>query len=105
MESILEEPEDCDELYGIALDNELTTEFVPYAEIEEDETTSRGYSLKKQSKALQRDLAEYRDRRTATLNRFRKVSRVGPGRFVTRAECSPRRGPSVSSATRAVHRS
>ena len=59
-------------MYAVVLSNELSTEFVPFVEIEADETTSRGYSLKKPSKALQRDLDEYRARRTATLNRFRK---------------------------------
>ena len=78
---MLEEPEDCDELFGIALSNELSTEFVPYADIEQDEKASRGYSLKKPSKALQRDLDEYRARRTATLNRFRK------GRAVEQTTC------------------
>ena len=78
---MLEEPEDCDELYGVALSSELSTEFVPFVEVEQDETTSRGYSLKKPSKALQRDLDEYRARRTATLNRFRK------GRAVEQTTC------------------
>ena len=81
VEAVLEEPEDCDELFGIALSNELSTEFVPYADIEQDEKASRGYSLKKPSKALQRDLDEYRARRTATLNRFRK------GRAVEQTTC------------------
>jgi hypothetical protein len=81
VEAVLEEPEDCDELYGIALGNELSTEFVPFVEVEQDETTSRGYSLKKPSKALQRDLEEYRARRTSTLNRFRK------GRAVEQTTC------------------
>jgi hypothetical protein len=78
---VLEEPEDCDELYGIALGNELSSEFVPFEELEADEATSRGYSLKKPSRALQRDLDEYRVRRTATLNRFRK------GRAVEQTTC------------------
>ena len=80
MEAILES-EDNDELYGIALGNELSSEFVPCEELEADEATSRGYSLKKTSKALQRDLNEYRARRTSTLNRFRK------GRAVEQTTC------------------
>ena len=80
VERVLEE-EDCDEMYGLILSNELSTEFVPFVEIEQDEVTSRGYSLKKPSKALRRDLDDYRTRRTATINRFRR------GRAVEQTTC------------------
>ena len=56
----------------------MAKSFEPYADVEADESASRNYSLKKQSQALRRDLDEYRARRTATLNRFRKGRAVEP---------------------------
>ena len=76
VEAVLQDTEDCDELFQQALAEEICTTYVAHADVLEDDHTSRGYALKKPSKALASDLEEYRRRRTAVINRFRKVDGV-----------------------------
>ena len=55
---------------------ELCSEFVPYADVAEDEENARTYTLQRISRELQGDLDAYRDYRLKKLNRFRKGAAV-----------------------------
>lgn len=103
VEAVLENTDDCDELFGESLGDELKTEFVAYADVPEDETASRSYALKTPSAPLKRDLDAYRKRRTGALNRFRRGRAVEETTCESDCSCAlrflvRRRWPRVSAA-------
>ena len=70
------EEESFDEMEALTFHAELCSEFVPYADVKEDEEAARTYTLQRVSRELQIDLDGYRDYRLKKLNRFRKGAAV-----------------------------
>ena len=66
--------EDCDEHAGFTLRHELVADFVPFAEISED--NEKVSTLTAISSTLRQELIGWKAFRTSTINRFRVGARV-----------------------------